>query len=380
MDFILKQYDTELLKFSATMDTSEPEIKILWQTEDSADLLPLDLDVSELGLSRWLRRRTIPKNRAFVHDLLAKQGLSTNRPMHIIQACKGLSLNDSYWVVTDGDSSTFDAVNLYENKFNRILAQLAFSGVGSGDISSLSSHSSPEFTTNGMLPKCWRRERGEISLWKGGTSGASNTGYEPYSEFYAAQIAQVMGINAINYNLSQWKGHLCSSCVLFTSKDMSFLPIGHLVKSGGMEAVIGYYETLGTAFLDALHDMFVLDAIICNTDRHFGNFGVLVDNHTNQVIAPAPLFDHGNSLFNFGGQSCWESDRGLAQYISTQHPCVYDDFIGTAQKVLTPDHREGLSKLFDFKFKKHSRYNLPPKRLRMIEKQIQNRAKQLLRN
>ncbi len=379
MNFILKQYDTELLKFSATMDTSDPEIQILWRNENALSLMPLDLDLSDGGLSRWLRRRTIPKNRAYVHDLLAKQGLSTNRPMHIIQLCKGLSLNDSYWVVTEDDTCTYDAVNLYDNKFNRTLAHLAFSGIHSGEISSLTIHSSPEFTTNGMLPKCWRREKGVISLWKGGTSGASNTGYEPYSEFYAAQIAKAMNINAIDYTLAQWKGQLCSSCALFTDKNLSFIPVGHLVKSGGMEAVVRYYEKLGAEFLDALHDMFVLDAIICNTDRHFGNFGVLVDNQSNQIVAPAPLFDHGNSLFNLVGQSNWETDRALAQYIDTQFPCVYDDFIGTAKKVLTPAHRESLTKLLDFKFKKHSRYNLPSKRLRMIERQVQARAQELLK-
>lgn len=40
------------------------------------------------------------------------------------------------------------------------------------------------------------------------------------------------------------------------------------------------------------------DVIVCNTDRHFGNFGFLVDNRTIQIVAPAPLFDHGNALFN----------------------------------------------------------------------------------
>ena len=58
--------------------------------------------------------------------------------------------------------------------------------------------------------------------------------------------------------------------------------------------------------------------------------------------------------------------------------CVYDDFIGTAKTVLTQKHREGLRKLLGFKFKKNSRYNLPDKRLKMLEKMIRGRAKLLL--
>ena len=80
-------------------------------------------------------------------------------------------------------------------------------------------------------------------------------------------------------------------CELFTSKEYSYIPIGQLVSKGGMKAIFEYYQTLGQTFVDALEDMLVFDAIICNTDRHYGNFGVLVDNKTNTIAAPAPLFD-----------------------------------------------------------------------------------------
>ena len=249
MNYILKQFDEPLVKFSATTDTSEPEIQILWTNEEKAALLPLDLTLTPDGLSRWLRRRTIPKNRAYVHSLLAKCGLNLNRPLGIISVCKGLSLNDCYWVVEDGGTASFDKVNLYDNPFSNVLAELAFTGYGSSGRTSLLS--SPEFTTNGMLRKCWRRIGGKVYLYKGGTEGAANTGNEPYSEFYAAQIAAAMGVHAIPYGLSRWKGVLCSTCELFTDKAYAYLPIGHLVSKGGMDAVKAYYEKLGTEFVNA---------------------------------------------------------------------------------------------------------------------------------
>ena len=376
MEYILKQFNKPLLKFSATTDTSEPEIQILWIDEDSRSLLPLDLTLTPEGLSRWLRRRTIPKNRAYVHNLLAKCGLNLNRPLSIINICKGLSLNDCYWVVQADNGDIFEKVNLYDNPFSNVLAELAFTGYGSSLRSSL--FSSPEFTTNGMLRKCWRRISGKVYLYKGGTEGASNTGFEPYSEFYAAQIAAAMGVRAIPYGLSRWKGVLCSTCELFTSKEYSYIPVGHLVTKGGMNAVKAYYESLGPEFTAALREMLVFDAVICNVDRHFGNFGVMVDNRTNTVVSPAPLFDHGNSLFNFAGMDAWTSDAALEEYIETLAPSVYDDFLGTASAVLTPELREKLRHLLTFRFKKHPRYNLPAKRLRMIEKQVQKRARVLL--
>lgn len=376
MNYELRHFDTPLIRFTATEDSSMPEITILWVNEAEKHLLPLDLSLTGDSIAKWLKSRTIPKNRAYVHNFLSKCNLNLNRPMNIIKVSKGLSLNDCYWVVEEGFSGTFEKYNLYDNRFSRVLALIAFTGYGSSVRSSLAS--CPEFTTNGMLPKCWRRVNGEIKLYKGGTSGASNTGNEPYCEYYAAQIAKELGISAIDYGLSKWKGALCSTCVLFTSKEYAFLPVGKVVTSGGMEAVASYYEKMGAAYAKALADMLVLDAIICNTDRHFGNFGFLVDNRTNEIVAPAPLFDHGNSLFNFAGKDDLASDAALTAYAQTLMPCVYDDFIGTAKAVLTPEHREGLRHLLNFRFKRHSHYNLPEERLDLLEKQVQKRARELL--
>lgn len=376
MNYELRHFDTPLIRFAATEDSSMPQITILWVNEAEKHLLPLDLSLTGDSIAKWLKSRTIPKNRAYVHNFLSKCNLNLNRPMNIIKVSKGLSLNDCYWVVEEGFSGTFEKYNLYDNRFSRVLALIAFTGYGSSVRSSLAS--CPEFTTNGMLPKCWRRVNGEIKLYKGGTSGASNTGNEPYCEYYAAQIAKELGISAIDYGLSKWKGALCSTCVLFTSKEYAFLSVGKVVTSGGMEAVTSYYKKMGAAYSKALADMLVLDAIICNTDRHFGNFGFLVDNRTNEIVAPAPLFDHGNSLFNFAGKDDLASDAALTAYAQTLMPCVYDDFIGTAKAVLTAEHREGLRHLLNFRFKRHSHYNLPEERLDLLEKQVQKRARELL--
>lgn len=215
MDYILRHFDTQLLGFSATESSDTPTITIRWVAEENTSLLPLDLDLSPEGLSRWLKRRSIPRNRAYVTNLLSKCGLSINRK-------------------------------------------------------------------------------------------------------------------------------------------------------------------LGLQFTEALNDLFVLDALICNTDRHLGNFGFLVNNYRNEIEKPAPLFDHGNSLFSLAGQDDLVSDATLTTYTSTLLPRLYDDFIGTAKRVLEPRHREGLRRLLDFRLKRHPRYNLPPKRLKLVEKQIQRRARILL--
>jgi hypothetical protein len=377
MIYTIKHFDTPLIRFSAESG-AEMAVNVLWEKDDVRSLFPLDMhgQATASGVESWLRHRIIPKNRAYVDMILSSMGLSLNRPMDVIHVSKGLSLNDCYWVTEEGFNGTFDKFNLYDNKFNRVLGQIAFTGYGSGNQPGLSS--SPEFTTNGMLPKCWRRQDGEIRLYKGGTEGASNTGFEPYSEFYAAQIAQILRIHAIPYHLSKWKGRLCSTCELFTSKHLSYMPIGRLVTRGGMEAVRKFYETLGEEFVKALNDMIVFDALIYNVDRHFGNFGLLIDSKTNRIVAPAPLFDHGNSLFNLVALDIIDNPSAMRKYAKTLLPCIYDDFVVEARKYITHEQRNSLRKLLDFKFKRHPQYNLDSKRLSMLERMVSERAKEIL--
>lgn len=376
MVYTLMHFDTPLIAFSAERQV-EANIKIIEAHEENKNLFPLDLaEVSGSGMESWIRHRSIPKNRAYVNTLLSSLGLSINRPLDIIGVSKGLSLNDCYWLKQEGSNDSFDTVNLYDNRFSRILGQIAFTGYGSSNVSGLTS--SPEFTTNGMLPKCWRRIDGRILLYKGGTMGASNTGNEPYSEFYAYQIGKFLGINVIPYRLSKWKDTLCSVCELFTSKNLSFVPVGRIVRSGGMQEVRAYYKNLGAEFEKALNDMLIFDALIFNTDRHYGNFGFFIDSHTNKIVAPAPLFDHGNSLFNFANADALKSKENFLKYAKAQMPCVYDDYVAEAKKVLTHEWRSAIRKLLDFKIPRHSRYNLDKERLKLIEYAVSQRAAELL--
>ena len=207
MAYILKQYDYNLAYFDIYYDIEGFRVEKFKIVEDNKSLLPLNLKQDNEGMAKWLKNRSIPKNREFVDKFLSKLGLNHNNTKGIIDICKGLSLNDSYWVVEDTFIKTFKECNLYENRFNNILSLIAFTGYGSSIKSAFMS--SPELTTNGMLAKCWRRVDGKIYLYKAGTRGFANSGKEPYSEFYESQIAETMGIKHVDYNIRKWKDGLC---------------------------------------------------------------------------------------------------------------------------------------------------------------------------
>lgn len=370
----LKLYDDILVTF--TLEEKGLEglvVEVLSYDESKNHLLPINMELTSKGIIKWLSNRVIPKNRAFVDEILKTFGLSVNDTKGIIDICLGLSLNDSYWVTPVEFDGRFADYNLFEKPFSEALSLVAYTGVGSAE---KAFSTSPEFTTNGMLRKAWRHiENDGIYLYKGGTEGAANAGNEPYSEFYACQVAKAMGLNCVEYDLENWKGILASKCRLFTDIDTAFVPISRLIKDRTLKNALDYYAGLGKPFYDDLCSMLVFDAVIYNEDRHFGNFGILRDNHTGKIIKPAPIFDNGLSLFNFAMADDLEN---LSEYAKTRTPPYGVSFDEVCKAVMGSKQKSQLRKLLNFTFTRHPSINLPEERLTAIEAQISKRARELM--
>lgn len=375
--YSLRIYDTELMKFNMEKRGLEGLVaEIISINETCSHLMPLDMEQTGEGVIKWLERRVIPKNRAFVDEILKTLGLSHNDTKGIIDVCKGLSLNDSYWVVPDGFEGTFAQYNLYENRFSEMLALVAYTGAGQ---SKQAFTTSPELTTNGMLPKAWRFiENDGIYLYKGGSTGASNAGREPYCEYYASQIAETMQLNAVHYDLENWKGITASKCALFTNKDISYVPIGRIVHTGGIQKCLEYYDSLGQEFGEQIRSMLVFDALIYNEDRHFGNFGVLRDNNSGKIISPAPIFDNGLSLLCYAGKDDLVSFSALEEYASTRTTPYRLSFEEVCAAVMGAKQKEQLRRMIGFRFNRHPSMNFSEAHLQMLEKLLEVRVRKLL--
>lgn len=374
MAYQLKFADTELMTFELSRRALEGfSCKILQINAAHRHLLPLGMVADDAGLFAWLKSRVIPQNREFVDKILSVYGLSHQDVPGIISICKGLSLNDLYWIVEEGFEGRFQDYNLFDNPFDKALSLIAYTGYGSVKPSGFSS--SPEFTTNGMLRKGWRRIGGKIKLYKGGSSGAANTGNEPYSEFYASQIAAAMGVNHVPYTLAKWKGDLCSVCELFTDRDHAFVPMWRFCNTKSLKELADYVKALGDDYFADFCDLMIFDAVIYNTDRHLNNFGLMVSNRDNQPIGFAPIFDNGLSLFNFAMADDFEN---LERYAQTRLTAFGTSFDEVAEAFMTARQKAQLHRLSEFKFTRHPRYNLPPGRLRALERFLRHRITALL--
>ena len=333
--------------------------------------------INEDTIISFINSRIIPKNRAFACDILRSYNLTLNDKKGVIDVSKGLSLTDDYWIVQD-ENLDFNKYNLFDNEFSDVLSLVAFTGYSSKVKGLLSS---PELSTNGMLPKTWRRINNQVLLYKGSTSylGAINTGMEPYSEYYASQVANALGYNHVKYNLDMWKGQIVSICPLFTSKDISFVPIGLIVKNGGIKSVFSYIKELG--FEKDLSNLLLFDAITANQDRHFGNFGLLRENDTGKYISLAPIFDNGESLLSKALPSDFDTDDTFLELMnSNEYKYSYYNasYEAIIKEYCSKEQITDLRKLLTFKFSRDSKLNLPENRLSKLEKFIQTRAREYI--
>ena len=265
------------------------------------DLLPTTFPTSgnTSELKKWIEKRRIPKNRQNMLDILNYEleslDLKSNNLMNYIDISYGLSLNDSYWIVPDdGKEYLWKDYNLYQNKFNSILPFIAL-GKKVETKNTNEIKISPEYTTEGMLAKCWNIIDGKICLLKKSTEWNDK---EIYSEYYMGQITEIMGFEHIKYDIIDYYGDIVSCCQLFTDENIGFIPMEDcLERKDKFKTDISLLKVVSQIYpREKLADLMLFDSLIYNTDRHLRNFGMLIDNNTKKILKPAPIFDNGNSI------------------------------------------------------------------------------------
>lgn len=382
-EFLLRR--TEEVNMGITSYEYSIEIKRIFEENES--LFPKNLGKTFTGkqLLRWINNRKVPKNRQFVDKLLT--AIDDDNPMKYVDVSHALSLNDAYWVSNVLDVGDWNSYNLYEHPFDEILSYVAFTGY-SRKISGV--RTTPELTSSGMLKKCWSNRAEGIFLLKG-DDFIKRDDYRSQAtlEYYASQVARVMGLPHVEYDLEEFKHHdnekeLVCSCKLFTSADIGFIDAATCLKSQGIDiedldfSSFKSHIKLGTLLgWDSYSDMMVFDSLIANQDRHLGNFGMLVDNNTGEFLKMAPIFDNGLSLF-YGASVGDLKAENLEEYKKTLK-CRYLNLDTQAKWFVNKNHLPLLRKLLEFKFVRHPKYNIAEDTLKLMEQFIQERASKTIK-
>ncbi len=159
----------------------------------------------------------------------------------------------------------------------------------------------PNNTTNGMLKKAWIIEDGVRYLLKG---GYKNEILQPFNEVLASEICKRLGFNHVDYILDTYKDIVVSKCPCFITKDTELITYyqirNDMMRYDSKEDYEEYIKVLENNGInnarEELENMYILEFLIMNEDRHLNNFGIIRDVNTLLWIGVAPIFDNGQSL------------------------------------------------------------------------------------
>lgn len=386
--YVLKNKNNDILEFNVESFVDKKTLILNKKIEISKihdENFPVQLKNSvnlEESVARFISSRKIPQNRSFSKKIIEETG--SDSFMGYIDISFGLSLNDSLWIVSEEKAYlNWEETNLYKNPFSERLQMVSF---GLGYEGNSPYKISPEFTTNGMLKKCWIRENDKIFLLKSN----SETGFdftskhvEVFSEYYTSQIAKIFKPNSITYDIVEFNGEFCSKCQIFTTENRGYLPITaflteeELKKGEKILADRSYFIEKAVSIYgkENFEDLMLFDAIIGNRDRHLGNFGMIVNNKTFEVLNVAPIFDNGESILNYYN---FNKNLEFGAY-SSRTNSLGQRFNEVFKNYVQQRHENFFEKLKTFKFKRHPEYNLSENILVSFERHLHSMSERALK-
>ena len=251
------------------------------------------------NLSLWFKGRGIPSWRDKLDLLLHR--LDITAPTQLLDKAFGLSLTDQYWIKPYSLNVEYDDINFFDNDFEYAEFLEASLSKNSGIITNKKSLETPNNTTDGMLKKAWIIENKTRYLLKG---GYKNEMLQPFNEVLASEICRRLGFSHVTYTLSIYKDMIVSKCPCFINKDTELITCHQIMENMDRNNNLSDYENFikvleENGIFDArvkLENMYILDFLIMNEDRHLNNFGIIRDVNTLKWLDVAPIFDNGESL------------------------------------------------------------------------------------
>lgn len=242
-------------------------------------------------LKDWLASRVLSLSRSNAKVILnvaaLPQSLKTSERLKICLACKGLTMSDSYWLKEDNED--FRSNDLRKHRLCEVSYQIAILGK---HVSATRKELRPDLSATGMFPKFWKRTGFLVELWKTDrTDGFVNT----EAELQVSEILDSSNVSHVKYRREKIdeKVFAVSSCI---ADDKFSMVNASEVRDWCNHCEKDFLSWVLEKFGEAFKKMCLVDYVIANTDRHFDNWGFMMDNETGALVSMIPLFDHNQSL------------------------------------------------------------------------------------
>ena len=278
MDFEILSRDTVVAVWK------DNELKVV-----NNDLLPLYLKRVKDAKS-WLEARAIDSHRANSRLLKKALRLTEKDDVSTVLYVNAATITDTYWVRAIGSDLKYEDVRFNKDYFSNLALRGLYSSFNSA--ARHKDTKTPELTNIGSFEKCWKLKNGKWWIYK------SANQKEQFSGLFVYELGKELGMNMAYYE----KGDKCVKSLDFTdSASVIFEPATSFM--GDEEDYIKVVEKLKVLCPKAIPDyikMIFLDTITANPDRHTGDFGLMRDVKSGELLGLAPNFDNNMALIARG--------------------------------------------------------------------------------
>lgn len=252
-------------------------------------LLPLYLKRVN-NADMWLETRAIDSHRANSRLLKRALRLKEKDDISTVIHVNGATVTDTYWVKPIDSELTYSDVKFDNDYFSSLALKGDYNSFNLA--SNSKSKRTPELTNIGSFEKCWKLIDGRWWMYKTANHD------EQFSELFTYEFGKALGMNMALYE----RGNGYVKSLDFTdSASVNFEPAFSFM--GDNEDYIDVVAELEKICVQAIPNyvrMIFLDTITANPDRHTGNFGLLRNVDTGELLGLAPCFDHNMALISRG--------------------------------------------------------------------------------
>ncbi|MBQ7291103.1 MAG: hypothetical protein IJW76_05205 [Clostridia bacterium] len=285
---------------------------LYFEKDDSIDTCVQNLN----NFYYWCSSRILTLDRKYAKEIMNSIGAIqayTDRERAVIAiSYRALSLLDVYWVRTKDDKKTFSEISLYNHSLSDAFVDVSLRGknltLANAELVT-SRDQAIDIGTPGVAPKAWIRKNDVFYLLKDGDERDVD------AELLASKIVACFDIDHVSYEESSFDGTKVSKCQIITSEEKS------IVASEFIEFYCVNNDKNKMEFIlkkdkYSYYMMNIIDYLIGNIDRHWGNWGFWVDNKNNKLIKLYPLMDYNKAFLSYDtveGALCQTTENRVSQ-------------------------------------------------------------------